>query len=72
MRGGIEERQGAYQRDEVLGGSVPSAAVTYREIAERYASSEAAAAALNKLARIYADTKRFEIAAATFQHARGA
>jgi TolA-binding protein len=67
MRAGIEERQGGYQRDEVLGGSVPSAVVTYREIAERYASSEAAATALNKLARIYADTKRFEIAAATFQ-----
>ena len=67
MRGDIEARQGAYQRDEILGGSVPTAAVTYREVVERYASSDAAAAALNKLARIYADTKRFEIAAATFQ-----
>jgi TolA-binding protein len=67
MRGGIEERQGSYQRDEMLGGSIPSAAVTYREIAERYASSDAAVAALNRLARIYTDTKRFELAAATFQ-----
>jgi TolA-binding protein len=67
MRGDIEAREGAYERDEILGGSVPTAAVTYREIVERYASSESAAAALNELARIYAETKRFEIAAATFQ-----
>jgi tetratricopeptide (TPR) repeat protein len=67
MRGDLEARQGAYQRDEVLGGSVLTAAVTYREVAERYESSEAAATAMNKLARIYTDTKRFEIAAATFQ-----
>jgi TolA-binding protein/predicted Ser/Thr protein kinase len=67
MRGDIEARQGAYQRDEMLGGSVPTAAVTYREIAEHYTSSDAAASALNKLARIYSDTKRFDIAAATFQ-----
>ena len=44
-----------------------TAAVTYREVSERYASSDAAAAAMNKLARIYTDTKRFDIAAATFQ-----
>jgi TolA-binding protein len=67
MRGEIEARQGGYQRDETLGGSVPTAAVTYREIVKRYASSEAAAAALNNLARIYTDAKQFEIAAGTFQ-----
>jgi TolA-binding protein len=67
MRGDIEARQGAYQRDEILGGSVPTAVVTYREIVERYGSSESAAAALNKLARIYTDAKRFQIAAETFR-----
>jgi TolA-binding protein len=67
MRGDIEATQKAYQRDAILGGSVPTAAVTYREIVERYASSDAAAPALNKLARIYTDTKRFEMAATTFQ-----
>jgi TolA-binding protein len=67
MRGDLEARQGAYQRDEKLGGSVPTAAVTYREVAEHYASSDAAPSALNKLARIYTDAKRFDIAAATFQ-----
>ena len=66
-RGDIEASQRAYQRDELLGGSVPTAAVTYREIVEKYASSDAAEPALNKLARIYTDTKRFEIAAATLQ-----
>ena len=67
MRGDIEARLGAYQRDEILSGSVPTAAVTYREVVERYASSDAAAAAMHKLARIYTDTKRFAIAAATLQ-----
>ena len=67
MRGDIEARQGGYQRDDVLGGSTPTAAVTYRQVVDTYASSDAATDALNKLARIYADAKRFEIAAATFQ-----
>jgi TolA-binding protein len=67
MRGDIEARQGAYQRDELLGGSIPTAAITYREIVERYASTEAADAALAKLARLYADTKRFEMAVETFE-----
>jgi TolA-binding protein len=67
MRGDLEARQGTYQRDAVFGGSVPTAAITYRAVVERYASSDAAAAALNKLARIYADSKRFDVAAATFQ-----
>jgi tetratricopeptide (TPR) repeat protein len=67
MRGEIEAKQGRYQRDETLGGSVPTAAVTYREIVKQYPSSEAAAAALNNLARIYSDAKQFEIAAGTFE-----
>ncbi|HWF85021.1 MAG TPA: tetratricopeptide repeat protein, partial [Vicinamibacterales bacterium] len=67
MRGDIEARQGGYQRDEVLGGSTPTAVVTYREVTDRYASSDAATEAFNKLARIYANAKRFEIAARTFQ-----
>jgi TolA-binding protein len=66
MRGDLEARQGTYQRDEILGGSVPTAAVTYREVVERYASSDVAVVALNKLAHIYTDMKRFDIAAATY------
>jgi TolA-binding protein len=67
MRGDLEARQGASVRDEISGGLVPTAGVTYQTIADRYESSDAAAAALNKLAHIYRDTKRFELAAATFQ-----
>ena len=67
MRGGIEARQGLHQRDGIGGGSMPTEAATYREIVERYASSDEATTALSKLARIYADTRRFENAAATLQ-----
>ena len=67
LRGDIEARQGAYQRDDALGGSVPTAAVTYREVVERYGSSDAVPAALKNLARIYAETKRFDLAAAAFE-----
>ena len=67
MRGDIEARQGTAQPDALLGGSVPTAAVTYREIGDRYPSSDSAPSALNKLARIYTETKRYELAAATFE-----
>ncbi len=63
LRGEVEARQGTHQRDDRLGGSVPTAAVTYRRIAERYPSSESAPEALQRLARIYADAKRFALAA---------
>ena len=66
-RGDIEARQGVYQRDELLGGSILTAAITYREVVDRYASTEAAEAALAKLARLYTDAKRFDTAAETFQ-----
>jgi TolA-binding protein len=66
IRGDLEARLGTRQRDEILG-SIPTAAITYREIVQRYGSSDVAAAAMNKLAGIYADTKRFDIAAAMFE-----
>jgi tetratricopeptide (TPR) repeat protein len=46
---------------------MPSAVVTYRDVIDRYASSDAATEALYELARIYANAKRYEIAALTFQ-----
>ncbi len=67
VRGDVETRQRVHQHDETLGGSVPTGAVTYREIVKRYPSSDAALPALNKLARFYADTERFEMAAAAFE-----
>ena len=42
MRGDIEARQGVRQRDPLLGGSVPVAAITYRELADRYPSTDSA------------------------------
>ena len=67
VRGDVETRQRVHQHDETLGGSVPAGAVTYREIVKRYPSSDAALPALNKLARFYADTERFEMAAAALE-----
>jgi TolA-binding protein len=67
LRGELEEREGLYQRDDVLGGSAPAAVASYRAIVERYGTSAPAQTALYKLARIYADTKRYEIAAETFE-----
>jgi TolA-binding protein len=66
-RADIEARQGTYQRDEESGGSVPVAAVTCRRIVERYPSSDATPAALQKLAGIYVDQKRYADAARTFE-----
>ena len=71
MRGEVEARQGTYQRDDRLSASVPTAAATYRQIVERYPSSESAPEALQRLARIYADTKRFALAAAALEQLAG-
>ncbi len=62
----IEERQKLFQRDAVLGTSVPSALVTYRKIAAEYPRGAAAETALRKLGNIYEDIKRFELAAGAF------
>jgi serine/threonine protein kinase/outer membrane protein assembly factor BamD (BamD/ComL family) len=67
MRAELESRHGTYQRDDELGGSVPAAAVTYRQIAARYPSSDVAPSALQKLAVIYADRKQFVSAARTYE-----
>ena len=65
-QGEIEERQKAYQRDDVLGTSVPSALVTYRNVATEYRTNAARETALWKLGEIYQGMKRFDLAADTF------
>jgi serine/threonine protein kinase len=65
-QGEIEERQKAYQRDDVLGTSVPSALVTYRRVAAEYRTDAARETALWKLGEIYQGIKRFDLAADTF------
>jgi TolA-binding protein len=67
LRADIETREGAFQRDETSGGSLPVAAATYRRICERYAASDSALTALQRLAAIYVDTKRFDGAAALLE-----
>jgi serine/threonine protein kinase len=66
-RAELEARRGLYERDEVLGGSAPSALVTYREVAQRYQSAPVAALATWRLAEGYASLKRFDLAAATYE-----
>jgi TolA-binding protein/tRNA A-37 threonylcarbamoyl transferase component Bud32 len=65
-QGEIEERQKAYQRDDVLGTSVPSALVTYRNVATAYRTNAAREMALWKLGEIYQGIKRFDLAADAF------
>jgi tRNA A-37 threonylcarbamoyl transferase component Bud32/outer membrane protein assembly factor BamD (BamD/ComL family) len=67
LRGELEGRAGSYQRDDIFGGAIPTAAVTYRQLAERYRTSEGALPALQRLAAIYTDLKRFEAAASTLE-----
>ena len=67
MRAEIETKEGGFQRDEAAGGSVPVAAITYRRICERYAASDSAPTAIQRLAAIYVDSKRFESAAALLE-----
>jgi serine/threonine protein kinase len=65
-RGEIEERERAYQRDDELATSVPSALVSYRQVVTQYAGAPGEQTALWKLGRAYADIKRYELAAKTF------
>jgi TolA-binding protein len=64
-RGDVEDQQELYQRDEVLATSVPSALVTYRQVATGFGGREREDA-LWKLGRVYTRTKRYELAARTF------
>jgi TolA-binding protein len=59
----LEERAKLRVIDPQLNTSVPAALVSYRTLVERYPRAEAAEATLAKLADMYEDLKRFEIAA---------
>ena len=65
-RGELEEDQKLYQRDEVLGASVPSALNTYRQVATRYPATPETEIALWKLGHLYAGAKRYRLAADAF------
>jgi serine/threonine protein kinase/outer membrane protein assembly factor BamD (BamD/ComL family) len=66
-RAELETRHDLHQRDEVLGGSVPAALVTYRAVVQQYDSAPAAALATWRLADAYMSLKRFDLAAATYE-----
>ena len=66
MRGDLEERQRLYQRDDVLATSVPSALVTYRQVATQYGTTPVAETALWKLGELYLGAKRYQLAADAF------
>jgi serine/threonine protein kinase len=59
----IEQAQNLRERDEELQNSVPSALVTYRQIAREYPKSAFHEAALWRLAGLYGKSKRFDLAA---------
>jgi serine/threonine protein kinase len=66
-RAELEARRDIYGRDEVLGGSVPAALVTYRDLTQRYPSAPVAALATWRLAEGYVALKRFDLAATTYE-----
>ena len=66
MRAELEQRQKSYQHDEELAASVPRALVTYRQVVTEYARTPEAETAWWKLGHIYADTKRYDLAARAF------
>jgi tetratricopeptide (TPR) repeat protein len=65
-KGELEEQARLYQRDEVLGTSVPRALVTYRSLVEKHPRGAAAETALWRLGLLYERIKRFDLAAQAF------
>src|SRR5205823_3374492 len=59
----IEERTKLHVVDPQLNASVPAALVSYRALVERYPGADAADTALAKLADMYEDLKRYDLAA---------
>ncbi|HEX4953635.1 MAG TPA: protein kinase [Thermoanaerobaculia bacterium] len=64
LKAEIEERKKIWQRDPELGGSSPATLVTLRVLVERYPNDPAAEQALWKIAGLYEEAKRWELAAA--------
>jgi serine/threonine protein kinase/TolA-binding protein len=63
----LEERAKLRTFDATLQASVPAALVSYRTIATDYPRSAFAESALERLADIYSDLRRYELAAQTFE-----
>ncbi|MCL4849323.1 MAG: protein kinase [Acidobacteria bacterium] len=59
----IEERRKLREQDALLGVEVPAALVTYRELAHRAAGTPNALVAYRKLADLYEELRRYDLAA---------
>lgn len=60
LKGTVEERLKAYERDPVLGASSPSALISYRTLAERFPTRPQAETALWKVGELSEDLRRYE------------
>jgi TolA-binding protein len=65
-RAALEERTNQRVVDPQLGASVPAALVSYRQLADSYPKAEGVEAALDKLAEMYEDLRRYDLAADTW------
>jgi TolA-binding protein len=66
-RASIEERRRVRAVDPELGTSVPMELQTYRTLVQQYPDAPAAEAAYEKLAELYEDLRRFELAAGAWE-----
>jgi outer membrane protein assembly factor BamD (BamD/ComL family) len=63
-RATIEDRLRMRVADAQLGASVPASLVTYRTLIERYPTAPVAESALDAMAKLYDDLRRYDLAAA--------
>jgi serine/threonine protein kinase/TolA-binding protein len=63
LKAGLEERARVRMIDPLINAPVPAALVSYRTLAERYPNADGVEAALWKMAEIYTDLKRYDLAA---------
>jgi TolA-binding protein len=66
LKASVEERLKLRERDSVLVATVPASLVTYRTLVEKYPAHAAAQPAYVKLAEMYDDIRRYDLAARAF------
>jgi serine/threonine protein kinase/tetratricopeptide (TPR) repeat protein len=66
LKASVEERLKLRERDSVLVATVPASLMTYRTLVEKYPTHAAAQPALIKLADMYDDMRRYDLAARAF------
>jgi TolA-binding protein len=66
LKASVEERLNLRERDPVLVATVPASLMTYRTLVESYPSHAASQPAFVKLAGMYDDVRRYDLAARAF------